>query len=367
MEKISAYQLRILLILNTIGSAILVIPANLAELMKQDAWLSMILGITAGLLLIKFLFTIVDWFPTRDPVQAMELLLGKWLGKLVALCFVIFSFMNVAVVIWYVGNFMTIAIMPETPALFFHILFAGIIILAIRLGVENMARLAEFLFTPTMILFLIMIGLSLPYAKTEYLLPLFADNNFKSIFGGTLLATTYITPQLFPIAMFFPKYANNLAEAKKSYVSGFLIGGACLFITVLFSLLVLGPKLSAAASFTSFLLAKKVHLGLMERAEGIFSFIWIITIFFRATSYFFAAVAGLANIFGLKDYKSLALPIGLCIIPLSIIVYPDYIYKNIWDTTYWVSFYLCFGLLPLLILSGAAVFKRLTGGKIKNS
>jgi spore germination protein KB len=357
MEKISLRQLRFLLILNIIGTVILVIPSALAARMKQDAWLAIILGSVFGLLLVKLLLTFAKRFPELDLVQIMEKLLGKFFGKLLALIFIAFSFITGAETIWYVRDFMVTAIIPEISMPFFHFLFAGAVILAIRFGIENFACLAELSFPFIIILFLLLIGMSLPYAKVTNLLPMFADNSIKTVLGGTIDSVTFITPQLISFAMIFPKFVDYSKKAADSYLVGYFAGGAMLLITVLASILVLGSNLSADATFTSFFLAKKVSLGFIDRAEGLLAFIWLITIFFRTTTYYYGAVSGLTRVLELKDYRRVALPLGFCLIPLSIIVYSNYAHKTLWDSTSWIAYYFCLGCLPLIILLLAAIIR----------
>lgn len=92
--KISTYQLLILTILFTIGTAILVIPSVMAATAKQDAWIAALVGVGAGLLLIWLYNTITILYPQMTLVEIMETLLGKWLGKSVALLFMVTFFLG---------------------------------------------------------------------------------------------------------------------------------------------------------------------------------------------------------------------------------------------------------------------------------
>lgn len=68
-EKISIHQFTVLIILITIGDAILVLPAIVTEFAKQDAWLSTILGLAFGLVIV-YLYSVVGClYPKLNLVQ----------------------------------------------------------------------------------------------------------------------------------------------------------------------------------------------------------------------------------------------------------------------------------------------------------
>ncbi|WP_255264031.1 GerAB/ArcD/ProY family transporter, partial [Peribacillus butanolivorans] len=152
--KISARQFAILVILFSIGTTILVIPKSLAQEVKQDAWITAVIGIGIGLLLVAFYIAIGRMFPTMTLVEINETLLGKWLGKAVSLTFIFFALYSTATLLFFVGNFLTTEIMPDTPIEAIHILFTCILIMGIRLGLEPLARSAELLFPIFVFLFI---------------------------------------------------------------------------------------------------------------------------------------------------------------------------------------------------------------------
>ena len=72
--------------------------------------------------------------------------------------------------------------------------------------------------------------------------------------------------------------------------------------------------------------------------------LWIISLYFKMVVYFFASVLGLAQILNLKDYRPLTYPLGLIVIALSTIIFPNIIYQENFDASTAVSFSLVVGL-----------------------
>jgi spore germination protein KB len=96
----------------------------------------------------------------------------------------------------------------------------------------------------------------------------------------------------------------------------------------------------------------------LERMEAAIATLWIITIFYKIVIYFYGAILGLAQTLNLQDYRPLTLPMAMILIVISLIIYPNVVYANTWNSTTWIPFVLTFGLfLPLLLLIVAVLRK----------
>lgn len=83
--KISARQFAILVILFSVGTTILVIPGSLANMVKQDAWITAIIGTVVSFLIVALYVMIGRMFPAMTLAEIMETLLGIWAGKIISL------------------------------------------------------------------------------------------------------------------------------------------------------------------------------------------------------------------------------------------------------------------------------------------
>lgn len=358
MTKISDRQFRILVILFTVGSTILITPATLAKNAKQDAWIVPLISMAIGVLNIWLFTTVAYLYPEKTFIGCLEALLGKWLGKVVGLMFAFWGFITSAALVWYVGNFVTSQFMPETPEFVTNLLFVIIIIFAIRLGIETIAHAAEILMPWIIVLFIAVVILLLPEVKFENLLPVL-ENGIKPIIKATVVHSSILTHPLIALLIFFPCSVTRTKKTNREFYIGYLIGGSMIFLTSLFTILVLGSDITSISQFPSFLLAKKISIGnILERMEGIFAVIWIVTIFFRTIFYLYAGFTGFSQVLGLKDYKYISLPAGLILVVLLLIVYPNPAYASEWNTTTWIPFVGTFALILPLVLLMVAVFRK---------
>lgn len=357
--KINSYQFLALVTLFTIGTSILIVPSSLAADAKQDAWIAAIFGTGIGLLVIWLYTILTERFPHLTYIHIAEKLLGKWVGKAFSLIFVLMAFLYTAILLYHSGTFLNIHMLPNTPLAAVNILMAIIIVMGVRLGLEVIARSAEILILVFFILFLFLVVFVSPEIKFENIQPVF-EAGTKTIIKSSLFYVAVSSVNAVVLLMIFPAFMNKKKQAKKSFLYGNLLGGIVIILLTFLCISVLGADTTEREIYPSYELAKRINIGdFLQRIEGVMATLWIIALFIKATLYFYASVLGLAQIFNLKDYRPLTLPLGLIAVVLSLIMYPNVIYQQDWDTTTVVSYTVVVGLFsPLLLLLVYAIRKK---------
>lgn len=358
---ISARQFAIFVILYSVGTTILVIPGSLAHEVRQDAWIAAIIGTAISFLIVALYIAVERMFPTMTLVEIVETLLGKWLGKAVSLTFVFFSFINAQDLLYYVGTFLTTQIIPDTPHEAIHILFACILIMGIRLGLETLARSAELFFPLFGFLFLLLIVSVLLTAdlwEFRNIQPMF-KTGVKPMIRAVFTFTSIFTLPLIVLLMIFPISVTQVKKAEKNFFIAIFIAGVCLIILITLTILVLGPETSARQLYPSYTLARRINVGgFLQRIEAILAIMWLITIFFKMSIYFYAAVIGFVQTLNLKDYRPFTLPLGMILVTISFFSHPNVTHSAKFDNEIWPIYSSMYGIvLPLLLLAVNAVRK----------
>jgi spore germination protein KB len=346
---ISGSQFAVLVLLNTIGSTILIVPAGLASEAKQDAWIPAVLGVGMGLLVISLYNALGNMYSQMTLVEYCKTILGKWTGTTVSIGFIYFSFIGATTLVWLMGNFLVTQIMPESPTITLHTFFVLIVIMGVRLGLETIARSAEIFLPWVGLFFLLLVLLPIPDSNLENIQPMF-DSEAKPIMRGALSFLSVATLPLIIFHMIVPN-GKRSKDTNKAFYLGSMIGGIVLITITILTVLVLGPGLTARNLYPSFALAKKVGIkGILERIEVIMAILWFITIYYKTTIYCYASIKGLAQLLSLKDYRILTMPFGMLLLAISLIVYPNVIYEAEWDVRTWIPFAATYGLiLPIII------------------
>ncbi|WP_342601221.1 endospore germination permease [Psychrobacillus sp. FSL H8-0483] len=357
--KINSYQFLILVIFFTIGTSILTVPSVLAAGAKQDAWISAIIGTGIGLLFIWLFITIALWFPHLTFIQINEKVFGKWVGKTFSVLFVLISFLFTSELIYYCGSFLNIHTLPNTPMVALNLLMAAIVVMGVRLGLETIARSAEIIIVGFFILFLILVVFISPDIKFENIQPVF-EMGTKKIVQSSLFYVAISSVNAIVLLMIFPSCINKMKQVKKIFLIGNLIGGIIIIVLTFLSISVLGAADTTRQMYPSYELAKRINIGnFVQRIEGLMSTLWIISLYFKTILYFYASVLGMAQILNLKDYRPITLPLGMIAVVLSIVIFPNVIYQQKFDSTTGKSLSLLIGLfLPLLLVVVYAIRKK---------
>ncbi|WP_019119677.1 GerAB/ArcD/ProY family transporter [Brevibacillus massiliensis] len=356
--RISAWQFAVLVTLFTIGSSILVVPASLSAFAYQDAWIAALIGVGTSLLLVWLYCAVGNISPGKSLIEINEKLLGKWAGKTVSFLLILsLFFAGAASALYYVGFFLTTHVMPQTPVHALNILFVAVIVMGTRLGIETLARSAEILFPFFAVLFGVMFFSTVPQIHLDYLQPVL-EKGAKPIATAVISYLSFaILPDII-LLMIFP-YVHQDSAARKAFLFGNFIGGLVLTIIVTLSLLVLGPEGTTTHLFPSYALAQKIKIGdFLQRVEVIVAIMWFITFFFRLTIYLYGIALAAAQIFELKHYRPLVLPLGMILVVLSLVIFPNVAYEKNWDTKTWIPYILSVGLFLPLFLLGIAKFRK---------
>ncbi|MBS4210002.1 endospore germination permease [Bacillus sp. FJAT-50079] len=356
-QYISIRQLTILILLFSVGDALLVLPTTLAFIAKQDAWLSVIISFAFGILIIFLYVTIGNLNPTLSLVEWNMRIFGKWLGAAVSLLFLGYLFISAATNLRELGNFITMNLLIETPIQVIQILFIGIIIMGIRLGIETIARTAEILFPWFMVFFLILLFASLPGIDFGKILPVY-ENGVRPIMSGAFRTTSYIFVELIVFLMIFPHLKKSL-KIKRSLLIGSLLGAIILLLIVLLCLLIQGHVLTARQVYPTYELAQKISIGhFFQRIEGVLTLLWLITIYFKIIIFLYGVHRGLAELCKIKDYRFLSFPLGMLLIACAFVISPNESYLEDFIDRYWILFDSTYGIfLPVLLLSVYGVRK----------
>ncbi|MDQ0116137.1 GerAB/ArcD/ProY family transporter [Paenibacillus harenae] len=359
--RMSVRQFTVLILLYTIGTTILVIPSSLAVDAKQNAWIAAAAGCLISTAIVGLYIWLGGKLGDRTLIEYVEYVFGKWMSVPLTVLFLFFSFIGSATVLFYIGNFMTTQVMPETPIESIVILFTCIIVMGLLAGLEVLARAAEILMPWFLLLFIVSTLFLIPEIEIEKIQPV-TEIGLKPILKASL---SYIGTASLPLLVFlmvFPAFIHNRAKAKKGFLIGNLLGGLFIIIITFLSISILGADFTERNLYPSYALAKKINVGdFIQRVEILMAGMWFITIFFKISLYSYSFVTGLAQLCGIKEYRPLVIPFGILLIVYSLTVYPDVVYMMDFDSTVYIPYILSIALLlPAFILAAGIVKENMS-------
>lgn len=158
--KISNLQMEIMMIPTIVATGVLSIPSISGRFARHDMWMTPIIGSLIGFITVYIAWKLHQLFPKLGPVQYSEKILGKALGSLFSLFLVSFYIHNTGLVIRQYSDFITGNVMLETPGIVFSIGIMFVSALAVRGGIEVIARssvICTVLFLSTALFLLLLI------------------------------------------------------------------------------------------------------------------------------------------------------------------------------------------------------------------
>lgn len=321
--KIKASQMFVLIVLFEMGSAILF---GIGAQAKQDAWISVIMGLAGGMLLFWVYYRLYQFYPDLPFTGYVQKITGKWMGRVLGIFYVIYFIYCASRVLRDFGELLTTTIYIDTPIFVVNCLMMLTIIYGIQKGFEVLARVGELFF---IVIYLMAItGMSLilfsGLIQVENLQPVL-ENGWMPVFR-TFAGETLLFPfgEMLVFTMLLP-YINDRKKVKIVCLAGMLLSGLNIIITVLINLAVLGVDIYIRSNFPLLSTIGKIQMAeFIERLDVFFMLYLIIGGFFKISIFTYAAVVGTVDIFQFKDQKKITFPIGLIVLFSSLSIASNY-------------------------------------------
>ena len=295
---------------------------------KNDAWLAGIIGVIMAIPLLLIYSRLLNLYPGKDLFDILDVLLGKILGKVIAIIYTLFSLHLGALVIHNFSQFINTVAMPETPIIISMFALGLVCIYAARLGIEVLSRTVGLFFPFILFIIIVVQLLNIPQLHFENFKP-FLANGMKPVLKGAFNAFSFpFTESVVLLGVF-----SSLKTKKSSYkviFLGLLIAASIILILTTRNILTLG-NLAGSLYFPSHVAVSMISIGdFIQRIEVTVAIVLVFNVFVKSSICLIVACKGIAKIFNLVEYRSVVIQTGLLMIFLSYILY-----DNIMVMTYW--------------------------------
>lgn len=317
--KISSKQFYFTILVLTLSASIFILPRIMISQTKQDVWQVMLVAFLIDVIVAVVLYVLGMRYPGRTMIQYSETILGKVLGKASGAVFAGFFAVMGATCLRCLAEFLTSAVIPETPPVAVHLLVLLISAYGVNGGLEVITRLAELLGPVLILSIFLLIGLSLNQMEFEHLQPMFRHNPLE------LLQASLIPGSWFGICiamgMFMP-YHNRPEQTLKAKLGGVATGVLLLLLVLLAIIAVFDVNLASRERYPIYRLASIIDVGgIFQRLEIVAMTIWVSAEFFTVIVLYYLAVLGFAQVIELKDYRPLTPIIGSIVLVISLLMF----------------------------------------------
>ncbi len=353
-KTISAQQLMYSVALFVISSNLL--TKNLYQFTKNQSWISVVIALVVSLALIAIYGRLVKNHPECNLIDINEAVFGFIGGKILS-AFYVFFFLTLTVFNTRdLGGFVNSIVLPATPINMIYVFFICICVYAVKKGAEKMTRYSAFLLFVYLALLLFISTLLLTEMHPENFLPVFTVP-----LKNYMLSARYVVMLPFCeifVFLMMTQYMDKPKAAGKALRGGLLIGVAVTLLLVVRDIAVLGDYTLYTSSPT-FNTIRLIDVGdILTRLEIINAVLLIILLFFKTIILLYATVIGIAKLFNIEQYRSIAL-----IIAAFVVVCANFFFRSSSEHTQWfaasatyATFYLL--VLPLVTLITSEIKKK---------
>ncbi|MCM3718576.1 GerAB/ArcD/ProY family transporter [Fictibacillus phosphorivorans] len=324
--KIDLQQYFILIILFELGSAILV---GLGMDAGRDAWIAILFGMVAGMILFSGYYFLYKQFPDLSLTQYVQVLFGKHIGKIFGFCYMLYFLYLAARVLRDFGSLLLSAVFVQTPIIVVNTLMIATIVYVLKLGFEVLVRTGEIFFVLVALLGVILtvLVLSADLMDFNYLLPIFGEGVMPVLKAAFPVTPTFPFGEMVVFTMLLPYLkVKNRNKALKIGLLGMGVSGFVLSTTIAMDIAVLGGHVATHVYFPLLAAVAKINIGeFIQRLDAIVVFTLIIGGFFKVAVFLYVSVKAAQDVFGVKEETSIIGPIGVVVILSSIAIASNYV------------------------------------------
>ncbi|WML48990.1 GerAB/ArcD/ProY family transporter [Neobacillus sp. PS3-34] len=362
--KVNGFQLFSVIFLFELGSAILV---GMARDAKQDAWITVLLGIACGCILFLVYAKLYNMFPSLPLTGYLRKILGSYLGWIIGLMYVIYFIYIASRVLRDFEALLVITAYRQSSIFTIGIIMVLCVMYAVY-KVEVFFRISELcLFIIVfMFFFLILFEIASGIVELNHLRPIL-EHGWRPIFKNLFPATiTFPFGEMIAFTMLLP-YLNKQEKAKKIGIISIVVSGLVLTLFTFMNIAIIGSNIADRSAFPILTAVSYINIAdFVQRLDIVVIISMVILGFVKVTVFSFCAIIGTADLFKVKEPKKLIYPMGIMILISSQIIAHGFI-EHIQEGLMVVPYYLHLPLqivIPLLSLVIAWIKRKVKASSV---
>ncbi|MDQ0920818.1 endospore germination permease [Paenibacillus sp. V4I5] len=350
--KVSGIQAFWMITIMDIGMTLLMTFTPSLQAAKQDAWVSVLIAGCIALLIAVITTKLVLLHPEQTFIQFSQTIMGKWLGKIVIVIYLVQWYTIIPIVLRQFSDLLRVLLLNTTPGIFIIVPMVLIVMyVTYSGGIDGIGRVSEILGPVIFLMVLLVLTTSVINIQWNRLLPFYVDSGMGAIIKGALPPASYLghAVEFFMISpfLFTPRKGSPYV------IWGVAIASFGVLLSMIMVILTVGVNLSSKMWYPFFEMTKKIAVfGFIENLDAIAVVIWIASVFVKLSIYMFVASYGTAQFIQVKNWKNMIWFIAPVVTAFA------FIPQNVSEATgsylnhYWVPFVLPVNMigLPLLLL-----------------
>jgi spore germination protein KB len=354
--KISGSQIFWMMFTFEVGNSLLLTISSTVRYSKQDAWISMMIAGLVGVAITFLATKLGSLYPKQTLIEFSQTILGKWLGRLLVIPFLLQWYSVIGLIAREFGEFMITALFHKTPL--WVIVFTTLLLvmfIVYQSGVEGIGRLSEIIGPMVLLMIIVLITLDLGNMNWRYMLPIFQDTGWFPILKGSFTPMTSFFGESVMMVMFV-FFMDQPNQAISRAMWGIGVAVSMVSIGTLAVIFTFGPNLPSRLLYPFYDMSRYISImEFIQNVDIIIVLILFFSIFIKLTLYMFISCYGTAQLFHLKDWRKVI----WFLVPISFIMAVSIKNINIF-AQYFDEFFLISIIFPINMI-GIPLFLLVVG------
>lgn len=307
-NKITHHQFMYTIIGTMIGVGIISLPNRLAEISKQDGWISAMVGIWYPLYIVLLSIYISKKFPEDNILSLSKKCFGKYVGSLLSLIFSIQFFLDL---IFATSGLINLARLEMVQFLTLSKLAIIILILGLYgtfLELKIIGRINEAVFY-LLVVFLFFPLIALKDGSILNVSPVLGSG-IKNILKGSIESGfSYLGVEV--ILLIYPNVVDKNRLKSAALKSVLIISFIYTYITFL-TIYYAGPDIVIKPYWSVLMLNEAINLPFINSFRFIFMYMWLIILFKTVINVYYSFTYGISNSFLKLNIKKICFIVYPC-------------------------------------------------------
>jgi len=275
-DKISTFQVFVLMASVIIGIGILTAPASIAKDAQNDSILAEIIGGLISIVIFILIYKLIMTEPDITIVEILQRTFGRYVGIGLSFLYVIYFIVFNAFEVRLISDTVKEFLLDITPV---EVLIATFILIGAyisRYGIEIVARMCEILMPTMIVIIVVLCFFTIGQVNFSNILPVFTTPPLKILSASTKTFFSYLG---FEIFLFMAPYIRRKDKLLKTSIYALLLVMLLYLLILIFCLADFGSKELQRMTWPTLSLFRDVVVFevILEKPEALITLLWMIT------------------------------------------------------------------------------------------
>lgn len=296
----------------------------------RASWIALLLSTIPVIFGVWVTLGLWRFAPDCTLADAIRARAGRLVSGIVNALYAAFMLLLATVSLWELDEILVTTMFVRTPSIAVSGAMGAVIVMAVRLGIEPIARTAVILVAGGVVATALSTFVLLPEIRAEYLFPITplggGDLLRSTVYHASLADFLVVLPFLFPYTAVQSGRVRNILMAP-------VISHVAIALAMILTIGVLSYPILENENFEYLALVRMASLGtFLERLDPLVLTGWIVLGYLRISAFFLGALIATSAVLGLKDYRPLTIPLGIIVVCLSLIIFPTFTAREVYMT-----------------------------------